>query len=159
MRGEFFIVGSKFRVQCLRPANLGAVRRFEDIEILQRAREICREVQLLKNNSGLKSDFNLYNQIDRSSGSCMDNIAEGFERGGNKEFHQFLSIAKGSIGETRSQLYRAFDRGYCGEEKFNELHEACLLLSGKLKALMKYLNKSKMTGNKFKDQVSAKSGS
>ena len=81
----------------------------------------------------------------------MDNIAEGFERGGNREFHQFLSIAKGSIGETRSQLYRLLDRDYVDIRQFSELSNDCLILSKQIKSFMKYLKKSELKGNKFRE--------
>ncbi|WP_339814333.1 four helix bundle protein, partial [Zunongwangia profunda] len=94
---------------------MATIKQFEDLEIWQKAREICRIVYETKKNTNLKNDFKLYNQLNGSSGSIMDNIAEGFERNGNREFIQFLSIAKASCGETRSQLYRAFDRGYLND--------------------------------------------
>lgn len=88
------------------------VKRFEDLEIWQLSRSLCNEIYEIIENSQLKQNFKLSNQIDGSSGSIMDNIAEGFERNGNKEFLQFLSIAKASCGETRSQLYRVLDRKF-----------------------------------------------
>ena len=83
--------------------------RFEDLEIWQEARDLCRRVRELTSRGDFCRDFKFRDQIRDSSGSIMDCIAEGFERGGNKEFIQFVSIAKGSCGETRSQSYRAFD--------------------------------------------------
>jgi four helix bundle protein len=86
---------------------MATVKSFEELEIWQLSREICQEVWDVFERTTLGKDFELKNQMNRSSGSIMDNIAEGFERNGRKEFIQFLSYSKGSCGELRSQLYRA----------------------------------------------------
>lgn len=129
---------------------MATIKRFEDLEVWQKAREICKIVSKLTKKSDFSRDFTLRDQIRSSSGSAMDNIAEGFERDGNKEFVQFLSISKGSIGETRSQAYRALDNEYISEEEFEILKNECLILSEKLGKFINYLKSSELKGNKYK---------
>ncbi len=130
---------------------MSTVRRFEDLEIWQMARIVCKRIiSLIRSSRSFQSDFTLINQIKGSSGSVMDNIAEGFERGGNREFCQFLSIAKGSAGESRSQLYRAFDNEYITEAELNEMRNSLILLSTKISNMITYLNQSDYKGPKYK---------
>lgn len=130
---------------------MSTVRRFEDLEIWQMARTVCKRIiSLIRSSRSFQSDFTLINQIKGSSGSVMDNIAEGFERGGNREFCQFLSIAKGSAGESRSQLYRAFDNEYITEAELNEMRNSLILLSTKISNMITYLNQSEYKGPKYK---------
>lgn len=129
---------------------MSTVERFEDLEIWQKAREICQLVFNMNEHTDLKKDFKLYNQINGASGSIMDNIAEGFERNGNKEFGQFLSVSKASCGETRSQLYRVLDRKYISQHEFEELYNKLITLSKKISSFMNYLQKSEIRGTKFR---------
>ena len=129
---------------------MATINRFEDLEIWQEARRLAKVIHLITIETDLKIDFKFKEQIKSSSGSVMDNIAEGFERDGNMEFRQFLSIAKGSAGETRSQLYRVFDYEYIDENQFETLKSDYEKLSGKIKNLISYLNKNDFKGNKFK---------
>ncbi len=128
---------------------MATITKFEDLEIWQEARKLAKEVFILSKETDLKTDFRFKEQIKASSGSVMDNIAEGFERDGNLEFRQFLSIAKGSAGETRSQIYRLYDCEYISEEQFKELKNKYEKLSGKMKNFITYLNKKNFKGNKF----------
>ena len=121
---------------------MATINRFEDLEIWQEARRLAKEIHIISLETGLKSDFRFKEQIKSSSGSVMDNIAEGFERDGNIEFRQFLSVAKGSAGETRSQLYRVLDFDYIDEQKFEILKKDYENLSGKIKNFITYLNKN-----------------
>ncbi len=119
------------------------------------ARKLCKEIHDVCVSTELKVDFGLKNQITRSSGSIMDNIAEGFERDGRREFIQYLSIAKGSCGETRSQLYRLLDNGYIDQQQFQTLINLAGDISKKLSAFIKYLTNSTIAGAKFKDADSS----
>jgi four helix bundle protein len=129
---------------------MATIERFEDLEIWKDARIISFKIHEISMETELKNDFGLRNQIKNSSGSIMDNIAEGFERGGNLEFRQFLSVAKGSAGETRSQLYRLLDFKYIDEKRFESLKSDLENLSGKIQNFIKYLNKNDFKGDKFK---------
>ena len=133
---------------------MATIKRFEDLEIWQDARRLSKEIIFISKNTDLNKDFKFNAQIKDSSGSVMDNIAEGFERNGNIEFRQFLSIAKGSAGETRSQLYRVFDNDYINEEKLNYLVIEYEKLSVKIHNFITYLNKKYFKGTKFIDEHS-----
>jgi four helix bundle protein len=115
--------------------------RFEDLNVWQAARVLSQDIFLITKSDAFSKDYDLKRQILRSSGSGMDNIAEGFERKDNNEFIQFLSISKASCGETRSQLYRALN--------FNSLKEQCESLSKELSGFINYLKKSDHRGKKF----------
>lgn len=129
---------------------MSKIENFEDLEIWQKARKICNKIFEIRKRTQLKSDYRLYDQINASSGSIMDNIAEGFERNGNKEFIQFLSIAKASCGETRSQLYRISDRKYIEDTDFEMLLNELKSLSMQIGGFISYLQKSDFKGSKFK---------
>ncbi|MFA5555959.1 MAG: four helix bundle protein [Flavobacteriaceae bacterium] len=128
---------------------MATINRFEGLEIWQEARRLAKAIHKIAVETELKTDFRFKAQIMSSSGSVMDNIAEGFERDGNLEFRQFLAVAKGSAGEVRSQLYRAFDYGYINEIEFEKLKNDYEKLSGKIKNFISYLNKKDFKGNKF----------
>jgi four helix bundle protein len=128
---------------------MATINTFKELDIWQLSREICQGVWNAFENTSLGKDFELKNQMNRSSGSIMDNIAEGFERNGRREFINFLSYSKGSCGELRSQLYRAFDRKHITEEEFEFLREKTITESKKIGSFMAYLVKSDNNGSKF----------
>ena len=131
---------------------MATINRFEDLEIWQIARRLCKDVFALSNKGLFLKDFKFRDQIRSSSGSVMDNIAEGFERSSRLEFVNFLSIAKGSSGETRSQLYRAQDVEYCTESEANDIVKEYEHLAQKIAGFISYLNQSVIKGQKFKDR-------
>ncbi len=123
---------------------------FEELPIWQNARELAKFVFEMTSKEPFCNDFKFKDQVRGASGSVMDNIAEGFERSGNKEFVQFLYIAKGSCGETRSQSYRAFDFNYIVQETLEELKHKTTEISSEIAGLIKYLKNSDFKGSKYK---------
>src|SRR5690606_30895420 len=111
---------------------MARIDKFEDLEIWQSARIICKRVEHLFQTTPISKNFRLRDQMEGSSGSIMDNIAEGFDRDGNKEFHNFLSYSKGSTSELKSQTYRAFDKKLITEEQFKKLIDLCELEKNKI---------------------------
>jgi four helix bundle protein len=126
------------------------IERFEDLKIWQEARSLSKYIFGLTLREPFCKDFKLRDQIRTSSGSIMDNIAEGFERDGNKEFVQFLSVSKGSCGECRSQSYRAFDYEYIEDEILQELILRTTQLSKEIASFISYLKRSDFKGSKYK---------
>ncbi len=126
------------------------VKIFEDLEIWKDARRLTQAIYRLTTTEKFSKDFGLRDQIRRAAVSIMSNIAEGYERGGNQEFTQFLYVAKGSCGEVRSQLYIALDQGYTEQKQTNELMESFKRLSSMVSNLITYLRNSGMKGEKFK---------
>ncbi len=126
-----------------------ATKRFEDLEVWINSKELSVLIYKVTNGDDFKKDFGLRDQLRRASISIVSNIAEGFERNGNKEFIQFLSLSKGSAGEIRAQLYVANELGYINEEDFRSLLEKTVLISKMLSGFMNYLRQSDMKGAKF----------
>lgn len=129
---------------------MSTIKRFEEIDAWQLSRSLSNDFYRIISSGKFKNDFPIIDQMNRSISSVMDNLAEGFERDGKKEFRQHLSISKGSIGEFRSQLYRAFDRGYINSTEFDDLLKKSLVISSKIKKFISYLNSTEITGTKFK---------
>lgn len=134
---------------------MATITRFEELEIWQLARLQTNDFDWLVSNTPLQKDFELRNQMNASSGSVMDNIAEGFERSGNVEFKNFLVIAKGSNGEFRSQLYRCLDRKHVVKEKFEELLEKNIKLGNKIPSFIHYLQHTSYKGQSRKPDESS----
>ncbi|MFN0139262.1 MAG: four helix bundle protein [Pyrinomonadaceae bacterium] len=126
-----------------------SIERFEDIEAWQRAREVTKKIYQFSATGEFSRDFGLRDQIRKSSVSVMSNIAEGFERDGNKEFLNFLSIAKGSCGEARSQLYVALDQNFISSEDFDWTYDHLNQTGRMIGGFMNYLRQSDMKGKKF----------
>lgn len=129
---------------------MATIKKFEDFICWQEARALNKYMMNLIKEKRFHHNFRLINQIEGSAGSIMDNIAEGFDRGGNKEFILFLSYAKGSCAELKSQAYRAMDSGYITEHEFKEIFTTCDRIGVKIYRLMKFLKNSEIKGLKFK---------
>ncbi len=129
---------------------MSSFQRFEDIEAWQKARELTKAIYAMSNDGQFARDFGLRDQIRRASVSIMSNIAEGFGRGGNKEFIQFLSTAKGSASEVQAQLYVALDAGYINQDQFQKLYSETEATARMIAGLLRYLQNSDYKGAKYK---------
>jgi len=128
---------------------MAKIEEFEDILAWRKARELTQLFYRASRKSEFAKDFALRDQIRRAVISITSNIAEGFERGGTKEFVQFLGHAKSSCGEVRSQLYIALDESYVTQTEWQELHNRCLEVSPLLDGFAKYLRQTEIKGRKF----------
>ena len=135
---------------------MATIQKFEDLEIWQLARALAKNIFLLSQTGQLAKDFSLKDQMNRSSGSIMDNIAEGYGRGSRLEFIQFLSISTGSADELKSQLYRCLDKGYLSKENFDDLYEKTNVVYKQINGFIKYLNTTLVKGTKFKERAGVK---
>jgi len=115
------------------------IKKFEELESWKKARQLTNKVYEATAAGSFTRDFGLKDQIRRASISILSNIAEGFERGGDKEFLQFLAVAKGSCGEVRAQLYIAVDQGYLSQDLFERLFNSANEIGRLISGLMKYL--------------------
>jgi four helix bundle protein len=131
---------------------MSRIERFEDLIAWQKARRLTGRVYESTKRANWSKDFGLSSQIQRASVSVMSNIAEGFERSRQTEFHQFLSMAKASCAEVRSQLYVAFDAGYLNESEFEKLleqaEEVGRIIGGLRSSIKKQIEDEKRTGDK-----------
>ena len=118
---------------------MSTIKKFEDLEVWRQSRELCNEIYQLTLQENFSKDFGLKDQIRNSSGSVMDNIAEGFERRSNKELRQFLFISKGSAGEVRNMLHVAKAVDYIKEPEFKAMFELCETISKMLSGFIKSL--------------------
>jgi len=117
---------------------------------------LARKIYQLTFEPPLSNDFRLKDQMRGSSGSIMDNIAEGFNRGSRLEFVNSLGIAKGETGELKSPLYRCLDVNYISKEIFGELYRETDEVAKMIVGFMDYLNTSTIKGRKFKNRLDGK---
>lgn len=122
---------------------------FEDLEIYKKATVFCDDIWDIIINTPLSKDYRLRDQINGSSGSIMDNIAEGFGRGGNKEFIQFLGFSRGSCCESKAQLKCAFNRNHISKEIYNKLNTDAEIIIEQISKFINYLKNSDRKGPKF----------
>lgn len=128
---------------------MSKIGSFEDLKVWQLARELSKDVYAFSQEEKFSKDYSLKDQINKTAGSIMDNIAEGFERGGNKEFIQFLYIAKGSCGELRSQLIRGLDKKHINDNVFQSATSKANEIGRQLSGFINYLKNSELRGEKY----------
>ena len=121
---------------------MAKIERFEDIEAWQDSRVLVKRIYEITGEGPFGRDFGLRDQIRRSAISSMSNIAEGFERGSDKDFVRFLYMAKASAGEVRSQLYVAIDLGYLEQQRAGEIIDLVQAVSRRISGFIRYLKRS-----------------
>lgn len=126
------------------------INSFEDLECWQDSRKIVYGVYRICSVHAFKRDYGLMDQMKRTAISIMANIAEGFSRRGNKEFVQFLFIAKSSAAELQSHLYVALDQGYINRSEFDEIYQEADKVQRKISSLIKYLKSTLKSPNTMK---------
>jgi four helix bundle protein len=132
---------------------MATIQKFEDLEIWQLARALSQKIYPLTNIEPIKSDFRFKDQVRGTCGSIMDNIAEGFERGSRGEFIHSLTVAKGEVGELKSQLYRGLDNQYFDIDLFETLYKLANEITKRITSFINYLKKSEFKGQKFKERL------
>ncbi|HMS43845.1 MAG TPA: four helix bundle protein [Pyrinomonadaceae bacterium] len=125
------------------------IERFEDLEIWQLAKSLANQIYDVTALGKFSQDYVLRDQVRRAAVSIFSNIAEGYERNGNKEFVQFLYIAKASCGEVRAQMIFAKDRNYVSENEFEQMNKSLISLGNQIGGFIKYLRNSEIKGFKF----------
>jgi four helix bundle protein len=131
---------------------MATIQKFEELEIWQKARLLSQKTYPLTFIKPINEDYRYKDQIRGSVGSIIDNIAEGFERSSKFEFINSLTIAKGEVGEYKSQLYRGLDNKYLSKELFSELFTLADELTKMITSFVSYLNKTAIKGQKFKNR-------
>ena len=129
---------------------MAKIKNFEDIASWRKGRQLTKNIYDVTSTGNFARDFGLKDQIRRAAVSVLSNIAEGFERGGDREFLQFLAVAKGSCGELRAQLYVALDQEYISQKEFDALFDRASEVSQLISGFMKYLKQSDLRGNKLR---------
>ena len=122
---------------------MAVFKTYEEINVWQNGRALVRDVYALASKGAFSRDFGLRDQIQRAAVSICSNIAEGFERRGNKEFIKFLWIAKGSAAEVSSQLYHALDLGYIEKESFKKVYDSAKQVGGMIFKLIRAIDNTK----------------
>jgi len=129
---------------------MSQIQKFEDVMAWQQARVLTKDVYAVSKAGPFARDFGLRDQIQRASVSTMANIAEGFDRGGDKEFIQFLSTSKGSCGEVKSHLYVALDQNYITPTIFDRIYSKADEVGRLVFGFMEYLRHSELRGRKYR---------
>lgn len=118
------------------------ITRFEDLKVWRKAHDLCVEIYRVTGDGKFYRDYGLRDQIRRAAVSVMSNIAEGFDRYSRQEFRQFISIARGSASEVRSQIYLAHSLGYIDKAEFERIYELCKEITRMLAKLRSIVSSS-----------------
>ena len=121
---------------------MATIRRFEDLECWQEARELVKIVYSFTKKNEFKKDYELVRQLRKSSVSSMANTAEGFHRNSAKDFMRFLDYSRSSVAETLSHLYAALDQNYINEKEMMQVKKQADIVWKKINNFISYLSKN-----------------